>query len=67
MGQLRHLWNVVLKAAGFPEAASSMEVTLLECVFPLPSGAVEPGGGQGCQGTPAEMYLFFGHLHRSAV
>lgn len=51
MGQLRHLWNVVLKEAGFPEVASSVEVTLLECVCPLPSGAVEPGAGQGCQGT----------------
>lgn len=53
MGQLRHLWNVVLKEAGFPEVASSIEGTLLERIFPLSSGAVEPGGGQGCQGTPA--------------
>lgn len=41
MGQLRDLWNVVLKEAGFPEVASSMEVT--SSLFPLEQWNLEVG------------------------
>lgn len=35
MGQFRHLWNAILKEAGFPELASSIEVTLLDHIYSL--------------------------------
>lgn len=61
MGQLRDLWNVVLKEAGFPEVASSMEVT--SSLFPLEQWNLEVG-----RVVRAHLRnLFFGHLHRSAV